>query len=65
MAPALGAGIISVQIRVLRLEINKISKLWEHGVGWSARMSEEHEVTVRFRVFPLDLYGHGDSLPPL
>ena len=29
--------------------------VWEHGVGWSARMSEEHEVTVRFRVFPLGL----------
>ena len=27
----------------------------EHGVGWSARMSEEHEVTVRFCVFPLGL----------
>lgn len=28
--------------------------LREHGVGWSARMSEEHEVTVRFCVFPLE-----------
>jgi len=26
--------------------------LWERGVGWSARMSEEHEVTVQFRAFP-------------
>lgn len=32
-----------------------ITSFWEHGVGWSARMSEEHEVTVQFCVFPLAL----------
>lgn len=52
---------------------------WEHGVGWSARMSEEHEVTVRFCVFPLGVnlvdgcdgiessilsFGNGGSNPP-
>lgn len=42
-----GGGVAERQISI---------RFWGRGVGWSARVSEEHEVTVRFRASLLEVW---------